>query len=114
MMFCRENRHLGIDMRIGVHSGSALSGVIGATKWQFDIYSKDVEIANHLESTGLPGRVHISKETLERLDKRFEYEAGTKAARFDPLLRKHQITTFLIIRPQVSAKEKCSVKGIRN
>ncbi|XP_054088809.1 adenylyl cyclase X E-like isoform X2 [Zeugodacus cucurbitae] len=96
-----ENRNLGIDMRIGVHSGSVLSGVIGATKWQFDIYSKDVEIANRLESTGVPGRVHISKETLERLDKRFKFEPGTQAARFDPLLRKHQITTFLIITPEL-------------
>lgn len=95
-------------MRIGVHSGSVLSGVIGATKWQFDIYSKDVEIANRLESTGVPGRVHISKETLDRLDKRFNYEPGTKAARYDPLLRRYQITTFLIVTPEVSAKEKCA------
>ncbi|XP_049306724.1 adenylyl cyclase X E [Bactrocera dorsalis] len=112
-----EHRNLGIDMRIGVHSGSVLSGVIGATKWQFDIYSKDVEIANHLESTGLPGRVHISKQTLERLDKRFQYEPGTKAARFDPLLRRYQITTFLIIKPVidqtgVSARRSIFTRGL--
>ncbi|XP_012161440.1 adenylate cyclase type 2 isoform X1 [Ceratitis capitata] len=94
-----NSRNRGIDMRIGVHSGSVLSGVIGASKWQFDIYSKDVEIANRLESTGIPGRVHISKETLDRLDNRFQYEPGTKVALDDALLRKHQITTFLIVTP---------------
>lgn len=95
-----------MDIRIGVHSGSVLSGVIGATKWKFDIYSKDVEIANRLESTGLPGRVHISGETLERLDNEFQYEDGTAKAINDPLLQQHSIRTFLIITPKtVSSSE---------
>ncbi|XP_067633274.1 adenylyl cyclase X E-like [Eurosta solidaginis] len=91
-----EIRELDIDMRIGVHSGSVLSGVIGANKWQFDIYSRDVDIANRLESTGVPGRVHISAATLEQLDGKFRVDYGTERARNDPLLRKYQITTFLI------------------
>ncbi|XP_054741165.1 adenylyl cyclase X E-like [Anastrepha obliqua] len=95
----RDIRDVLIDMRIGVHTGSVLSGVIGENKWQFDIYSKDVVIANKLESTGVPGRVHISKETLHRLHDRFKYEEGTQRARDDPLLRKHHITTFLITPP---------------
>ncbi|XP_054088807.1 adenylyl cyclase X E-like isoform X2 [Zeugodacus cucurbitae] len=96
----RDNRDLEMDIRIGVHSGSVLSGVIGATKWKFDIYSKDVEIANRLESTGVPGRVHISGETLELLDNEFEYEDGTTKALNDPLLQQHSIRTYLIIPPK--------------
>lgn len=42
-------------MRIGIHSGSIISGVIGACKWQYDIWSKDVDIANRLEATGKAG-----------------------------------------------------------
>ncbi len=49
--------NLNIDMRIGIHSGSIMSGVIGACKWQYDIWSKDAQIANKLESTGVPGFV---------------------------------------------------------
>lgn len=50
-----QRNNLNIDMRIGVHSGSIMSGVIGACKWQYDIWSKDASIANRLETTGVPG-----------------------------------------------------------
>lgn len=50
-----SRNNLNIDMRIGVHSGSIMSGVIGACKWQYDIWSKDASIANRLETTGVPG-----------------------------------------------------------
>lgn len=53
-----QRNNLNIDMRIGVHSGSIMSGVIGACKWQYDIWSKDVSIANRLETTGVPGYVN--------------------------------------------------------
>ncbi|XP_053967307.1 adenylyl cyclase X E-like [Anastrepha ludens] len=92
----RRSKNLEIDMRIGVHTGSVMSGVIGAAKWQFDIYSKDVDIANRLESTGQPGRVHVSRETLRNLYDSFEFEAGTEQARHDPLLQKYRIQTYLI------------------
>lgn len=42
-------------MRIGVHSGDVMSGFVGIRKWQYDIWSKDVTIANKMESTGKPG-----------------------------------------------------------
>jgi len=89
-------------MRIGVHSGDVLSGVIGAAKWQFDIWSKDVDIANRLEATGATGRVHVSQKTLSLLDGEYFYEDGTEKAREDPVLQKHGIRTFLIKSLRVS------------
>lgn len=51
----RRAKKINIDMRIGVHSGSIIGGVMGSCKWQYDIWSKDVVIANKLESTGVSG-----------------------------------------------------------
>ncbi|XP_062270805.1 adenylate cyclase type 8-like [Scomber scombrus] len=93
--YVRRELQQEVDMRIGVHSGSVLCGVLGLQKWQFDIWSWDVDIANSLEATGVPGRIHISGTTLDCLDGIYETEAGLGRER-SALLRKHNIDTFLI------------------
>ncbi len=92
----RHERNLSIDMRIGIHSGSIIGGVMGASKWQYDIWSNDVLIANRMESTGVSGKIHITNSTLDYLHGEYAVEDGTEEAKNDKLLMENKIKTFLI------------------
>ncbi len=70
-----ERRREEIALRIGIHSGRVVAGVIGSRKFAYDLWGDTVNIASRLESTGEPGRIHVSFETAELLRGRFPVEA---------------------------------------
>jgi PREDICTED: similar to AGAP009315-PA len=93
----REETKSGVDMRVGVHTGGVLAGVLGQRQWQFDVYSRDVDLANKMESGGLPGRVHISEKTLSFLNGEFEVCNGDGASR-EEAIRLANIRTYFIVK----------------
>ncbi|XP_076872754.1 adenylate cyclase type 3 isoform X2 [Brachyhypopomus gauderio] len=97
--YVREKTKTGVDMRVGVHTGTVLGGVLGQKRWQFDVWSTDVTVANKMESGGIPGRVHISQTTMECLNGEFELEPGNGGERCDYLLEKG-IDTYLVLVPK--------------
>ena len=65
----------GLSLRIGLHVGSVIAGVIGIRKFIYDIWGDTVNTASRLESHGAPGRIHVSDTVFERLQDRFAFES---------------------------------------
>ncbi|CAH1127277.1 unnamed protein product [Ceutorhynchus assimilis] len=71
-----QEKHEGINMRVGIHTGTVLCGIVGTRRFKFDVWSNDVSLANKMESTGKPGMVHISEKTCMFLNGRYFLEEG--------------------------------------
>ena len=65
----KSNDLMDLDLRVGIHSGSAVSGVIGKKKFAFDIWGSAINFANRLETTSPKGKIHISEETRKLIEK---------------------------------------------
>uniref|UniRef100_A0A8C4ZJJ2 adenylate cyclase n=1 Tax=Gadus morhua TaxID=8049 RepID=A0A8C4ZJJ2_GADMO len=78
--FCQETRET-VDMRVGVHTGTVLCGILGIKRFKFDVWSNDVNLANLMEQLGVAGKVHLSEATGRFLDDRYQREDGQVAER---------------------------------
>jgi adenylate cyclase len=73
-----EVRHVtgghALDLRVGMHTGPAVAGVIGIKKFIYDVWGDTVNTASRPESHGVPGRIQVSRSTYERLRDRYDFE----------------------------------------
>jgi class 3 adenylate cyclase len=70
----REELGLAIDVRVGVHTGPVVAGVIGTQKHAYDIWGDTVNVASRMESHGVPGRLQVSDDVRRALGARYRLE----------------------------------------
>jgi len=71
--FCSDEG-VPFQLRIGIHTGPVVAGVIGLRKFIYDLWGDTVNIASRMESQGEPGRIQVTENVCELLGDRFEFE----------------------------------------
>ena len=70
----RKETGFELAVRIGIHAGPVVTGVLGTSKLTFDIWGETVNLASRLESSGQSGQIHVSEQVAQRLAHQFRCE----------------------------------------
>ncbi|NEP11433.1 MAG: response regulator [Symploca sp. SIO2C1] len=80
------------QLRIGINTGQVVAGVIGMTKFIYDLWGDTVNVASRMESSGIPGEIQVTATTYERLNKKFLFEKRGSIT----IKGKGEMTTYLL------------------
>ena len=64
-----------LSMRIGMHTGTVVAGIVGKQKYSYDLWGDVVNTASRLEGSGLPGRIQVTDVVRSRLSEEFQFES---------------------------------------
>ena len=80
-------------IRIGIHTGSVVAGVIGTKKFIYDLWGDTVNVASRMESSGQPGKIQVTDAIYEKLKDRYLFEKRGKIK----VKGKGEMTTYWLI-----------------
>jgi adenylate cyclase len=94
----RTRLDLPLELRIGMASGPVVGGVIGQRRILFDLWGDTVNLASRMESSGVPGRIHVARSSRDLLRDSFSFEErGTVEVK-----GLGRMTTYLLADPKGS------------
>lgn len=88
----------GLSIRIGLHVGGVVAGVIGIKKFIYDVWGDTVNFASRLESHGVAGKVHVSQAVCDQLQDCCVFEARGPIE----IKGRGPMNTFFLLRPETA------------
>jgi len=76
----RSRSDIAWEMRVGIHTGPLVAGVVGTKKFTYDVWGDTVNTASRMESSGIPGKVNVSEKTYQTIKDHFDCEYRGKLA----------------------------------
>ncbi|KIC95722.1 hypothetical protein OI18_04500 [Flavihumibacter solisilvae] len=103
----QENNLVPWHLRIGIHVGPLVAGVVGRKKYAYDIWGSTVNIASRMESAGEPGQVNISSSTYELIRDYYEcsYRGKISAKNID------EIDMYFVVRKKHAESHESLAKA---
>jgi class 3 adenylate cyclase len=88
-----------MQIRIGIHTGPLVAGVIGTTKLMYDLWGDTVNTASRMESHGQGGQIQVTEEVVRQLSDRYDFEERG----FVPVKGKGDLKTFWLLGKRSSS-----------
>lgn len=86
-----------MKIRIGIHTGPLVAGVIGTRKFLYDLWGDTVNTASRMESHGIGGQIQVTEDVVDQLQDRFEFEERGSV----PVKGKGKMKTYWLLRKKV-------------
>jgi len=85
-------RNVSLSLRIGLNTGPVVAGIIGTSKFIYDLWGDAVNVASRMQSNGIPNKVQVTADMREKLRHKYDFEKREQV----PIKGKGAVDTYLL------------------